>query len=301
MEIKKIDAKLPLNAYRLLRTVAYCRVSTAREEQRKSLSSQIQYYTHLIQRTTQWEFAGVFFDNTSGRTIKKQHQMQKMLEMCRRGEIDLILTKSVSRFGRNTVDVLRIFNELISLGVDVYFELEQLHLSHPNAMFLLTVFAGLAQDESESKSFNIKWGLRHAYQSGASKAQNRPCYGYCKDASGCLVVHTQQAEVVQRIYHWRLEGHSLSAIAQLLKDHGIKSPRGSENWGKETISRILSNEKYIGNVLLQKTYVADFFEGAQVKNRGQLPQYLFHNNHSPIVSEMLFSQVQAYSARKEGP
>ena len=248
-----------------------------------SLSNQKQYYRHYIAHHTNWQLVGIFSDSISARTIQKRRQFQRMMSLCRSGKIDLILAKSIKRFGRNTLDLLQTFQELNGLGVEVYFEVERMHIGNPKDLLMLTIFAGLAQNESENLSADIKWGIRHAFRSGTSGFITRPCYGYRKDKCGELVIHEAEAKIVKKIFRWRHEGCSLRKISELLFSQGILSPSGKAKWGSETINKLLHNEKYTGNVILQKTYVPDFLNGKQRRNDGRVDKYYIENTHESIV------------------
>ena len=270
-------------AIRPKRVAAYCRVSTMQEIQHHSLEAQRDYYEKLIASCPHWIFVGVYTDQASGRHNLKMQDFQRLLGDCRNGKIDLILVKSISRMGRNTVQFLQACTELDNLGVDVYFEVEKLHINDPQAVRLLTIYASLYQNESESKSALISWGIRVRFANGSSAFANRPCYGYRRNAEGRLEIVPEEAETVRQIYSWRREGWSLRSISKALADMGIKSPRGHSRWNIETIRKILNNEKYYGNVLLQKTYVSNYFTGKQSVNSGELERYLLKRHHQAIV------------------
>ena len=265
------------------RVAAYCRVSTMQEIQHHSLEAQRNYYEKLIASRPHWIFVGVYTDQASGRHNLKMRDFQRMLEECRNGKIDLILVKSISRMGRNTVQFLQACTELNDIGVDVYFEVEKLHINDPQAVRLLTIYASLYQNESESKSALITWGIRVRFANGSSGLANRPCYGYRRNAAGLLEIVPEEAETVRQIYSWHREGRSLRSISKAVADMGIKSPRGRSKWGIETIRKILNNEKYYGHVLLQKTYISNYFTGRQSINDGILDQYLLEGHHNPII------------------
>jgi DNA invertase Pin-like site-specific DNA recombinase len=266
------------------RVAAYCRVSTTQEIQYHSLEAQREYYSKYIDSKIDWIFVGIYADQASGRHNLRMKEFQRMMADCRAGKIDLILVKSISRLGRNTVQFLQACNELNSLGVDVYFEVEKLYISNPKAVRMLTIYASVYQNESETKSFAIHWGHLVRFQNGNSKFYNRPCYGYRQAANGALEIVPEEASVVTLIYEWRAEGASLRTIASRLMVMGIKAPQGGKVWGIETIRKILNNEKYYGDVLLQKTYIADFFTGKQVPNRGECESYLLEDHHEAIIS-----------------
>ncbi|MDW7658151.1 MAG: recombinase family protein [Bacillota bacterium] len=276
---------------RYLRVAAYCRVSTKHDEQLSSLAAQEAYYENYIRNHTNWELAGIYVDQGTGRNILKRNQFQQMLTDCRQGKIDLILTKSITRFGRNTLDVLNCFRELKHLGVDVHFEIEKHYLSNPRSELLMTVLTAISQEESRQKSQNIRWGIQRSFENEDTKYKHRKCFGYCHDQNGSLVVNAAQAEIVRLIYDLRLEGWSLRQIANELAIRGIRSPRGSQRWGPETLNKILNNEKYTGNVLIQKTVVEDFLNGKQRRNRGQENQYLIADSHPAIIERDMFDRV----------
>ena len=271
-------------AIRPKQVAAYCRVSTMQEVQHHSLEAQQDYYEKLIASRPHWTFVGVYTDQASGRHNLKMRDFQRLLDDCRNGKIDLILVKSISRMGRNTVQFLQACAELNDLGVDVYFEVEKLHINDPQAVRLLTIYASLYQNESESKSALIQWGIRVRFADGSSAFANRPCYGYCRNQDGLLEIVPEEAETVRLIYSLHREGRSLRNISKALTDMGIKSPRGHSKWGIETIRKILNNEKYYGNVLLQKTFISNYFTGKQAVNRGELERYVITDHHQPIIA-----------------
>lgn len=271
-------------AIRPKRVAAYCRVSTMQEIQHHSLEAQRDYYEKLIASRPHWIFVGVYTDQVSGRHNLKMRDFQRMLEDCRNRKIDLILVKSISRMGRNTAQFLQACTELNDLGVDVYFEVEKLHINDPQAVRLLTIYASLYQNESESKSALITWGIRVRFANGSSGFANRPCYGYRRNTDGRLEIVFKEAETVRQIYSWHREGRSLRSISKNLADMGIKPPRGHSKWSIETIRKILNNEKYYGDVLLQKTYISNYFAGKQSVNNGELERYFLEQHHQPIVA-----------------
>lgn len=267
------------------KVAAYCRVSTQQEIQHHSLEAQQEYYEKRILGTPGWEFAGIYADEASGRHNVKMRDFQRMMADCRGRKIDLILVKSISRLGRNTLQFLNACDELKLLGVDVYFEVEKIYLHNPKAVQLLTIYASVYQNESEMKSANTCWGIRTRFANGTSAVANMPCYGYCRNKNGDLELIPGEAAVVRLIYDYHRRGMSLRRIARELYSKGILSPRGKPDWSIETIRRILQNEKYYGHVLLQKTYVSDYFTGKRSLNNGELPRYLIENHHEPILEK----------------
>lgn len=287
-------------AERHLRVAAYCRVSTRQEEQDGSIEQQERHYTQIISENPNWINAGVFSERTSGLRMKGRSELQNLMKLCRRGKVDLILVKSFSRLGRNALDMLRALRELRDLGVDVYFEEENLWLHDERVEMLITVFCAFAQSESENMSQNIRWGVRQGFRMGTSGYADFVCYGYKRGDEGRLAIDDPDAAVVRRIFKMRAEGKSLGAISDWLYDRKILSPTGKERWSRETIGKLLRNEKYTGDVLLQKTFVKDVLTGKQFRNHGELEQYLIQQHHPMIVNRELFEQVNPdYSCRDD--
>ena len=278
-----------------LRVAAYCRVSTDHEEQSSSLEMQERYYTKLIEQTPNWINAGIFSEKVSGLEVKKRQEFRKLLRSCRKGKIDLILTKSVSRFGRNTLDSLRALQELQVLGVDVYFEAEKLWLHDRQMQVLMTAYVAFAQAESEGASQSIRWGIKEGFRSGRSGYAEFVCFGYKQDDNGKLVIDEPDAKIVREIFEMRADGKSLGAISDWLYEQGVFSPTGKRRWSRETISKLLKNEKYTGDVLLQKTFVKDLFSGKQVKNAGERERFLYQDNHAAIITRDLFEKANGKS------
>lgn len=286
-------AKMPdvSDRQKLLRVAAYCRVSTRQEAQDGSIEQQEQYYTQVISNNLNWTNAGVFSERISGLRMKGRSEFQALMKLCRRGKVDLILVKSFSRLGRNTLDMLRALRELRGLGVDVCFEEENLWLHDERMEMLITVFCAFAQSESEDMSQNIRWGVRQGFRMGTSGYADFVCYGYKRGDDGQLAINEPDAETVRRIFQMRSEGKSLGAISDWLYENKVPSPTGKERWSRETISKLLRNEKYTGDVLLQKTFVKDVLTGKQFKNQGELKQYLIQQHHPIIISKELFEQA----------
>lgn len=255
------------------------------EIQERSLEVQKAYFHELIPKKPDWIFAGVYADEASGMHNKKMKDFQRMMKDCRDGKMDLILVMSISRLGRNTVQLLYTCSELNRLGIDVYFEVEKLHINDPDAIRLLTIYACLFQNESQEKSHNIRWSFKARFIKGSSGFAYRVCYGYTHDENGKLIPDPARAEIVRAIFAWHRDGRSLRAITAELKEHGIPSPRGNPVWHIETVRKILNNEKYYGNVLLQKTYVSDYFTGKQSLNNSEMDKYLIEGHHEGIVEK----------------
>ena len=280
------------------RVVVYCRVSTKEELQQHSLKAQQEYYEKWVKENKDYILVGMYVDIASGLKKKGRVQFDKMLKECKRKRVDLIVTKSISRFARNTLDFLKTIRKLKRIGVDIYFENEKIWLSKERGEMYMAIMAAIAQEESLAKSNNIKWGLSRGFASGKSKLANRVCYGYKTDKAGNLVVDNETAENVRLIFALYLQGYSLSKIAKELKSKGIKSPTGKEEWTSAAIDKLLTNEKYIGHVMLQKTYIPDVLKQVQKKNDGELPRYLYENNHIGIIEAEVFEALQAERKRR---
>lgn len=272
------------------RVAAYCRVSSQSDEQYGSLKTQITYYSNLIDENSYWENAGIYSETGSGKSLQHRKEFKKLLAKCRKKKIDMIITKSISRFSRNTVDTLEVLLELRLLGIEVIFEKENLRLSNPKTMLHLEMACAFAQEEINSHSQNIKWGVKHGFQNGTSGYASFACYGYVKGKNG-LEVNPKEAKIVQLIFKMRVQGKSLNDISKALQKKKIPSPTGKITWSRETLNKLLKNEKYVGSVILQKTYVEDYLKGVQIKNKGQLAKVLIKNHHQPIVRTEIFNMV----------
>lgn len=282
-----------------LRVAAYCRVSTDSDEQATSYEAQVSHYTEYIQKNPEWEFAGIFADDgISGTNTKKREEFNRMIEECEAGNIDMIITKSISRFARNTLDCLKYIRKLKDLNIPVFFEKESINTMDAKGEVLLTIMASLAQQESQSLSQNVKLGLQFRYQNGQVQINHNRFLGYTKDANGNLIIDPEQAEVVKRIYREYLEGFSMDKIAAGLERDGILTGAGKTRWHTSTINKILRNEKYIGDALLQKTYTTDFLSKTRVKNNGIVPQYYVEGNHEAIIPRNIYMRVQEELVRR---
>lgn len=289
-EIPPTQEYLPMEE-RSLRIAAYCRVSTQQEEQDSSLELQESRYRRMIEENPNWTGAGIFSEKATGLNLRGRSVFQTMMRHCRKGKIDLILTKSTSRFGRNTLDMLRALQELQSLGVDVYFEKENLWLHERQMQVILTMYCAFAQAESEDMSRDIKWGIRQGFRSGTSGYAEFVCFGYKRGDDGRLAIDEPDAKIVRKIFEMRADGESLGTISTWLHENKIPSPTGRERWSRETISKLLKNEKYVGDVMLQKTFVKDLLSGKQVKNKGELERYIIQEHHPAIISRELFEKI----------
>lgn len=282
-----------------LRVAAYCRVSTDSDEQATSYETQIEHYTSYINSHPDWVLAGIFADDgISGTNTKKRDEFNRMIDECVAGGIDMIITKSISRFARNTLDCLKYIRQLKEKSIPVYFEKENINTMDSKGEVLLTIMASLAQQESQSLSQNVKLGLQYRYQQGEIQVNCARFLGYTKDENKHLVVVPEEAKIVKRIYREYLEGTSMLNIARGLEADGILNGAGKERWHTSNISQILRNEKYIGNALLQKTYTVDFLTKQRVKNNGLVPQYYVENSHEGIIPKEIFMQVQEELVRR---
>ena len=281
------------------RVAAYCRVSTDSEEQLNSYEAQKSYYTQKIEESSDWEMAEIYADEgISGTSMKKRTEFKKMITACKRGRIDLIITKSLSRFARNTVDCLETVRLLKANGIGVYFEKENINTLTESSEFLITLFSGFAQAESESLSKNVAWGWRKSAEAGNVYFQYKKMLGYRKGADGQPEIVPEEAEIIRRIYRRYLAGCSLGQIKQELEQDNIPTAQKVERWSSAVIHNILTNEKYMGDALLQKTYITDCITKKVKKNMGERPMYYVENDHPAIVSREMFDQVQKEMTRR---
>lgn len=282
-----------------LRVAAYCRVSTDMEEQESSYEAQVRHYTEYILRNPDWILAGIFADEgISGTATRGRDEFNRMIAGCMNGDIDMVITKSISRFARNTLDCLKYIRQLKERGIPIYFEKENINTLDAKGEVLITIMASLAQQESQSISQNVRMGIQYQYQQGKVRINHTWFLGYTKDEEGRLVIVPEEAEVVKRIYREFLEGRSIRKIAQGLEADGIKTGAGRTKWYESTIRSILKNEKYMGDALIQKEYTVDFLTKKKARNYGELPQYYVENDHEPIISREIFQQVQGEFLRR---
>ena len=281
------------------RVAAYCRVSTDSEEQLNSYEAQKSYYTQKIADSPDWEMAGIYADEgISGTSMKKRTEFKKMITACKRGRIDLIVTKSLSRFARNTVDCLETVRLLKANGIGVYFEKENINTLTESSEFLITLFSGFAQAESESLSKNVAWGWRKSAEAGNVYFQYKRMLGYRKGTDGQPEIVPEEAKIIRRIYRRYLAGCSLGQIKQELEQDNIPTAQKVERWSSAVIHNILTNEKYMGDALLQKTYITDCISKKVKKNMGERPMYYVENNHPAIIPRETFDQVQKEMTRR---
>lgn len=280
-----------------LKVAAYCRVSTGSDEQMESLDAQKKHYQTYIKSNPAWQYVGLYYDEgKSGTKMERRKQLLKMLDACERKEIDLVITKSISRFSRNTVDCLEMVRFLIEHGVFVYFEKENLNTMSMESELILSILSSMAEEESHSISKNNKWSIQKRFEQG-TYVISYPPYGYIND-SGEMRIVPDEAEVVRRIFNDTINGKGSSQIAKELNAEGIPSKKGGK-WYSTTIRGMLENEKYTGDALFQKTYSDDRF--TRHTNNGEEPQYYCRNHHVPIISHEIFelAKQEVHRRREE--
>lgn len=305
-KVRKIESRASLRqnavdaAVRQKRRVAaYARVSTDSDEQLSSYEAQVDFYTQHIQSNPEWEFVGLYADEgISGTNTKKREGFNRMVADAVDGRIDLILTKSISRFARNTVDTLTTVRKLKEKGVEVYFEKENIYTLDAKGEVMITIMSSLAQEESRSISENVTWGKRKSMADGKFSLAYKHFLGYKKGKDGILEIVEEEAETIREIYKLFLDGQTARMIADHLTQQGIHTPMGKEKWSVSTIMSILQNEKYKGDALLQKTYVADFLTKRVKKNCGEIPQYYIKDSHPAIIDPATFDLVQEEIERR---
>ncbi len=297
VELKTEEVK---TKYRRMRVVAYCRVSTNDKEQLTSYENQLKHYTEAINANPDWEFVGIFADKgISGTSVKKRDEFNKMIRLCKRGKVDMIMVKAISRFARNTVDCLKYTRMLKDIGVDVFFEEQNLHSTQPGAELYITIYGCLAQSESENLSANVIWGKLQSAKEGRVHFNYKAMLGYKKGADGNPEIVEEEAEIVRFIYNEFLRGESMGAIAKKLNDKNVKTALGY-SWHQSIIKSILSNEKYKGDAIINKTFVVNYLTKKVKKNNGERPKYYVENSHPAIIDESTFARVQQEIARRSG-
>lgn len=284
-----------------LRVGAYCRVSTDYEEQESSYESQVNHYRELIESHPGWVLVDIYADEgLSGTSAARRDNFQRMIRDCEDGKLDLILTKSISRFARNTLDCLHYIRKLKGFGIPIEFEKEGINTLDEKGELLISVMASIAQQESQSISQNVRLGIQYNFQRGKPKL-NYTCFlGYTKKPNGDkLLIVPEEADIVRRIFRDFLEGMTFPEIAGALQRDRIKTPGGKGKWYPSTVESMIQNEKYQGDLLLQKTYTVDFLTKERANNHGQAPQYLVENAHEPIVPREVFMIAQGEVLRRQ--
>ena len=300
--ITKIEANPILTSkkdeYRRLRVAAYCRVSTDEEDQLNSLETQMQYYTSKIAENPNWTMVGIYADEgISGTRADKRDKFMKLMRDCQKGKVDYILTKSTTRFARNTVDSLTWIRKLRAIGIGVYFEEQNLDSSKVENETLIGFFSVMAQSESESISGNVKWGIHKRMKNGTYAVQFN-MLGYKRGEDGEPYIIPEEAEIVRELFNRFLDGASLGQLKTFLENKKVLTRRGKNEWSISVIRGMLSNEKYVGDILYQKTYRADCISKKVKVNRGEMTRYLVSNNHPPIIDRDTFNLVQAELSRR---
>lgn len=299
-KISKIEPKLPAIQARK-KVAAYARVSRDTERLMHSVSAQVSYYSALIQKNPEWEYAGVYADmGISGTDTSKRGEFLRMLADCEEGKIDIILTKSISRFARNTVDLLETVRHLKDLGIEVRFEKEHIHSLSEDGELMLTLLASFAQEESRSISENVKWGVRKRFQSGEIGAANKHILGYrYDDGLRKYVIIPEEAEAVRWMFQMYIDGVSLREIAGNMNKVGIRTTLGND-FQEASVRQLIFNEVYAGDIRRQKCYMADPITKMKVKNCGELPQYYMADCHEAIIERETYAKVQAEMERRAG-
>ena len=296
-KVRKIEVPKK-DTVRKLRVAAYCRVSTKYESQKSSIELQKDYYEGYIKAHPNWLFAGVYADYGSRVRIDKRTEFQKMIQKVVNGEMDCIITKSISRFSGNTVDMLQTIRLLKEKGVTVWFEKENIRSADENIELVITIHTMLAQEEIRNMSENIQWGFKRRFEQGITLNNYKYFYGY-DVINGELVINEQQAAVVRDIYEWYLQGMSLGQIKKRLEEKKIKTESGKDVWSKSVIQEMLCNEKYMGDCMLQKYFTEDYLSGKKAKNIGQRDKYYVHDSHEGIISKEKFLEVACEMNRRK--
>ncbi len=297
---RNLHTSVPITSKTKRKVAGYARVSTDSDEQFTSYEAQVDYYTHYIQSRPEWEFVEVYTDEgISALNTKKRDGFNRMIADALSGKIDLIVTKSVSRFARNTVDSLTTVRKLKDKGVEVYFEKENIWTMDSKGELLITIMSSLAQEESRSISENVTWGQRKRFADGKVSMPYKQFLGYKKGADGLPEIVPEEAETVRAIYRMFMEGMSTNAIARHLTETGVPTPAGKTNWLRQTVESILRNEKYKGSALLQKRYTVDFLQKRMKINEGEVPQYYVEHSHPAIIAPDEWERVQLELHRRK--
>lgn len=280
---KKVNYIPAVRSFRQKKVGIYCRVSTNDTEQLNSLTNQISALTRLVSTVDEWKLVDCYIDIASAKKKSQRTNFERMLDDCKNKQLNIVITKNVSRFGRDTVDTLEALNIMKEYEVRVIFEQENLDTKDVESSLMISIIESLAQAENEARSDNIKWGIRQRAAQGTSKLYDRKCYGYAHDEEGKLVINEEQATVVRKIFNWYLGGLSINGIIKELETQTIKSPTGKEKWNKRSLEVMLSNEKYKGSVRL-------------FDDKKSEVQYLASDNHPAIITEEIFAAVQKVKA-----
>lgn len=289
-KIPQTKQYVPIEDQRL-RVVAYCRVSTRHEEQGHSLKAQIVYYTDYIERNPNWEFVAVYSDIASGVHTANRPGYRQLMGDCAKGKIDLILVKSLSRFGRDALETIRQVRKLKRMNIGIYIEIGGLNTLNVSDS-MIDQLAALDQAKSHFRSENFKFGIRHRMRSGKTVLNHTRFLGYTKGPDGVLQIEPEEAEIVRKIFDLYIQGNGVRKIKRYLEEQGIKTVTGKSEWSTSTIDRMLSNEKHVGEARMQKTFTTDFSTGRREKNTVQIDSYLVEDAHEPIIDREAFELVQ---------
>ena len=296
---KKLQQTVISQTQKKVKVAAYCRVSTDQDEQLSSYENQVNYYREFILKHEDYELVDIYADEgISATNTKKRDAFNRLIQDCRDGKVDRILVKSISRFARNTLDCIKYVRELKELGIGVTFEKENIDSLDSKGEVLLTILSSLAQDESRSISENSTWGIRKKFERGVVQVNTTNFMGYDKDEKGNLIINHEQAKVVRYIFDRFLEGYSPEFISKELREQEIPGCTGKARWCPSAIWKMLQNEKYKGDALLQKTYTVDFLTKKRIDNDGQVNQYYIENNHEPIIDKEEWDIVQLEVERR---
>jgi site-specific DNA recombinase len=294
----KYDSHIRIE-HKTLKVAAYCRVSTRFEQQENSYEAQIAYYTRKIGMNKSWSCVGIYADEGKAATgTRFRDSFNEMIDDCYAGKIDLILTKSISRFARNTVDCLRIIRELKDRQIRILFEKENIDTLDNTGELLITILSSQAQEESRNLSENTRWGIIRKFEQGIVQVNHKKFMGYTKNEDEKLIIIPEEAEVVKRIFELYLQGLGAYKIARALESEGVRTTTGNEKWHHETIYKMLQCEKYMGDAILQKTYTIDFLTKKKVVNNGYVKKYYVRNSHEAIISKEQFYLVQEEMKRR---
>ena len=303
---QRSHAPMPDERNHKIRVAAYCRVSTDHEDQETSFEAQQTHFTSLISSNPDWELVNIYADEESGTRVRKRENFMRMIADCEAGKIDMVLTKSISRWARNTLDSLKYIRKLKAMEIPIYFTKEGINTMDAGGEVLVTILASIAQQESASISQNVQIGVRYHFQEGKICAGVHRLLGYNRTPDGSLEIVPEEAEIVQRIFRDFLDGYSPIHIAKMLEAEGVDGSKMTNtgivcerNWNDQGIRYILQNEKYSGDLLLQKYFTVDFLTKKFARNYGQLPQYFVENNHEPVIPKEIFLQAQAELARRK--
>lgn len=296
--INPINPKTEKQAIPKLRVCAYCRVSSDHDEQQQSFSTQVVYYTELIEANDAWTFAGIYADEgISGTGKDKRDEFLRLMKDCEAKRVDMVITKSISRFARNTKDCIEAVRKLKELGIAIYFEKENINTLTVDSELVLTILSSTAQEESISISKNNRWAIQKKFETGEWNPSCLP-YGYTKDAEGEIIIDEGEAVIVRRIYHDYLNGKGSYIIARELTQEGVSTSRGAEAWGENVVAEILTSEKYVGDILMQKTFTTDTVPFIRKKNKGQKQKYFIQDSHEPIITREEAQRVREIMDRR---